>query len=120
MSDESHLAPQIRLQGRNVIYQEAQANALEHRQQCIKHHQCQQCLFGQQDVSQSAVHRCYFQLRAIGQLAAARARLDKAQQSLQRSHGPSGARMRRLHGNFCPELAMCVNSQAARWVVHAD
>ena len=52
------------------------------------------------------MHRCYFQLRAIGQLAAARARLDKAQQALQRSHGPSGARMRRLHGNFCPELAM--------------
>jgi len=50
--------------------------------------------------------RCYFQLRAIGQLAAGRARLDKAQGSLQRSHGPSGARMRRLHGNFCPELAM--------------
>lgn len=53
-----------------------------------------------------AIYRCYFQLRAIGQLASARARLDKAQQSLQCSHGPSGARMRRLHGNFCPELAM--------------
>ena len=50
--------------------------------------------------------RCYFRLGAIGQLAAGRARLDKAQQSLQRSHGPSGSRMRRLHGNFCPELAM--------------
>ncbi|DBA81188.1 TPA: hypothetical protein ACH3X2_007006 [Trebouxia sp. C0005] len=51
---------------------------------------------------------CYFQLRAIGQLAAGRARLDKAQGSLQRSHGPSGVRMRRLHGNFCPELAIYV------------
>lgn len=57
----------------------------------------------------STACRCYFQLRAIGQLAAARARLDKAQQSLQRSHGPSGARMRRLHGNFCPELSMYVH-----------
>ncbi|DBB10937.1 hypothetical protein WJX82_008688 [Trebouxia sp. C0006] len=59
---------------------------------------------------------CYFQLRAIGQLAAGRARLDKAQGSLQRSHGPSGARMRRLHGNFCPELAIYVRLELLQGV----
>ncbi|KAL3142217.1 hypothetical protein ABBQ38_002565 [Trebouxia sp. C0009 RCD-2024] len=59
---------------------------------------------------------CYFQLRAIGQLASARARLDKAQQSLHCSHGPSGARMRRLHGNFCPELAIYVRLELLQGV----
>ena len=70
----------------------------------------------------STACRCYFQLRAIGQLAAGRARLDKAQHSLQRSHGPSGARMRRLHGNFCPELAMCVRGSCLHlrsWSCHS-
>ena len=54
--------------------------------------------------------RCYFQLRAISQLAAAKSRLSKAQQSLEKSHGPSGQRMRHLHGNFCPEMAMYVTT----------
>ena len=50
--------------------------------------------------------RCFFQLRDEQSLAAAQQRLAQARQCFARSHGPNQERIKVLHGNFCPELAM--------------
>ncbi|CAL5222997.1 g5442 [Coccomyxa viridis] len=51
---------------------------------------------------------CFFQLRDEQSLAAAQERLAQARQCFARSHGPNQERIKVLHGNFCPELAMYV------------
>lgn len=50
--------------------------------------------------------RCYFMLQDTSKLAEAQARLRRAREQLHRSYGPNLERMRVLHGNFTPELAM--------------
>lgn len=50
--------------------------------------------------------RCYFMLQDTSKLAEAEQRLKQARESLHRSYGPNLERMRVLHGNFTPELAL--------------
>ena len=50
--------------------------------------------------------RCFFQLRDEQSLAAAQQRLARSRQCLACSHGPGLERIKVLHGDFCPELAM--------------
>lgn len=54
-----------------------------------------------------ACRRCFFQLQDSSKLAAASERLAAARKALRASHGPDLARLRVLHGEFRPELALC-------------
>lgn len=54
-----------------------------------------------------AHHRCCYKLRDVGRLGVSTERLAAARRMLARAHGADQERLRRLHGGFSPEQAMC-------------
>ncbi len=53
------------------------------------------------------MRRCLFKLQDSARLAAAAAKLRRARACLAAAHGAELERLRVLHGDFQPELAMC-------------
>ncbi|KAK9821402.1 hypothetical protein WJX74_010307 [Apatococcus lobatus] len=55
---------------------------------------------------------CIYQLRQVDKLSQAQQRLAVARAALAKSHGPDKERLRMLHGNFIPQLAVYVRLEA--------
>ncbi|XP_076910998.1 uncharacterized protein LOC143568827 [Bidens hawaiensis] len=60
---------------------------------------------------------CYFMLKDISKISVAGKRLEEAQKGIERSHGKESTRLRLLHGNAHPELALHLRLELLEGVV---
>ncbi|XP_076944955.1 uncharacterized protein LOC143615817 [Bidens hawaiensis] len=60
---------------------------------------------------------CYFMLKDISKLSVAGKRLEEARKGIERSHGKESTRLRLLHGNAHPELALHLRLELLEGVV---
>ncbi|XP_024980280.1 NEDD8 ultimate buster 1 [Cynara cardunculus var. scolymus] len=60
---------------------------------------------------------CYFMLKDISKLSVAGKRLEDARKGIERSHGKQSSRLRVLHGNSHPELALHLRLELLEGIV---
>ncbi|GKA25647.1 NEDD8 ultimate buster 1 [Tanacetum coccineum] len=60
---------------------------------------------------------CYFMLKDISKLSVAGKRLEDARKGIERSHGKESTRLRLLHGNSHPELALHLRLELLEGIV---
>ncbi|KAJ0523769.1 putative Ubiquitin-like domain, UBA-like superfamily, Ubiquitin-associated domain-containing protein [Helianthus annuus] len=60
---------------------------------------------------------CYFMLKDISKLSVAGKRLEEARKGIERSHGKESTRLRLLHGNAHPELALHLRLELLEGIV---
>ncbi|KAJ9557842.1 hypothetical protein OSB04_012456 [Centaurea solstitialis] len=60
---------------------------------------------------------CYFMLKDISKLSVAGKRLEDARKGIERSHGKESSRLRVLHGNSHPELALHLRLELLEGIV---
>ncbi|XP_023734001.1 uncharacterized protein LOC111881843 [Lactuca sativa] len=60
---------------------------------------------------------CYFMLKDISKLSVAGKRLEEARKGIERSHGKESTRLRLLHGNSHPELALHLRLELLEGIV---
>ncbi|KAI3803047.1 hypothetical protein L1987_31195 [Smallanthus sonchifolius] len=60
---------------------------------------------------------CYFMLKDISKLSVAGKRLEEARKGIERSHGKESTRLRLLHGNAHPEMALHLRLELLEGIV---